>query len=254
MEDKNINQILETITELGYKIDQLKQLLPATGRFDGVDDPYSSQEINELATALSKAQGDYQPIQCSRINKYFQEKYADHDDILKAILPVLSKNELSLIQQQRSHNDGTLMLHTILIHSSGQWIESRNRIICAKNNPQVYSSTLAHLKRTSAMALLGLTIPSDIDDDDAEIAMTEHRNITAKGIALNTKYNPKENSNEVISKDQLDELEYELEEYPDIAEQVLDGLKLQTLADMPKQKYHASITKIRKIKKVRNGE
>ena len=57
-----------------------------------------------------------------------------------------------------------------------------------------------------------------------------------------------------MTKEQLEELEYELADYPDIAEKVLDGLHLQNLADMPKSKYMSSLTRIREIKMVREGK
>jgi hypothetical protein len=48
-------------------------------------------------------------------------------------------------------------------------------------------------------------------------------------------------------------MEYELAQYDDIAEQVLDGLRIQSIADIPKSKYRAAITRIREIKELRNG-
>ena len=92
------------------------------------------------------------------------------------------------------------------------------------------------------------------EDDDGEVAVATTRDTFAKGTALNTKYNAKENKAEVITKEQMDELEYELAEYPDVCEMVLDGLRIQSLADMPKQKFLQSITRIREIKSLRNGK
>lgn len=91
------------------------------------------------------------------------------------------------------------------------------------------------------------------EDDDGEIAMAEARDIIAKGPRLNTKYDPKLESYETITKEQLEELEYELKRCPDLAEEIMDGLKIQSLADMPKSKYMISITRIREIKNMREG-
>ena len=103
------------------------------------------------------------------------------------------------------------------------------------------------------MALLNITIDLDFSDDDAELAMVTQRDTFAKGTAINRKYDPREQGGELISKDQQDELEYELAQYPDITEMVLDGLKLQAIADMPKNKYKVSIERVRSIKNARNG-
>jgi len=101
--------------------------------------------------------------------------------------------------------------------------------------------------------LIGVTTGEE--DDDAEVSVATTRETFAKGVALNTKYNAKETTGEVITKEQLEELNYELSDYPDICEMVLDGLKLQNLADMPKSKFMASTTRIREIKMIRvNGK
>jgi hypothetical protein len=149
--------------------------------------------------------------------------------------------------------DGATILKTRLLHSSDQWSESRARIVPAKNDAQSYASALTYMKRHQAMALLNITISEDWSDDDAERDMTEVRNMSKAGTAINTKYNPKEQSGATITKEQLEELEYELSEFPDIAQMVLDGLKLQALADMPKSKFQVSAQRIREIKNARLG-
>ena len=64
----------------------------------------------------------------------------------------------------------------------------------------------------------------------------------------------KKESFEAITREQIEELEYELAEYPDLAESILDGLRIQSLADMPKSQYGVSIRRIREIKQLRNGK
>jgi hypothetical protein len=82
--------------------------------------------------------------------------------------------------------------------------------------------------------------------------MYSQREVKSKGVAINAKYDPRDVTKETITKEQLNELEYELAEYPDIAEMVLDGLKIQSLADIPKSKFQVSATRIREIKRIRN--
>jgi hypothetical protein len=106
------------------------------------------------------------------------------------------------------------------------------------------------MKRDQLSDLLGISWGHE--DDDGERSMFDQRDVKGKGVAISTKYNPKETSPEVISKDQLEELEYELSEYPDLAEMVLDGLKIQSLADMPKVKYMVSVQRVRELKRLRN--
>lgn len=214
---------------------------------------YCSTELDQLFSALSVAQGEYETIGCNRENPYFKVRFADLDSILSAVRPALKRNKLTFLQQVRINEEGMTILHSILGHASGQWIESRNRIIPTKNDPQTFGSTLSYLKRYAAVSLLGVTISQDKDDDDAEKDMADARHIFVKG-GLNTKYNPKEETADTITKEQREELEYELAEYPDIATQILEGLRLQSLADLPKSKFLVSIKRIREIKQLRNGK
>ncbi len=215
------------------------------------EDPYQSENISELVTALAKAQGAYPTIGADRENPYFKSNYADMHMIMKAVRPALAQNGLSLTQDTRFSQDGATILHTRLWHCSGQWLETRARILPPKNTIQDYGSTLTYNKRYAAMALLGVTIDRDPSDDDGEVAMIESRDIVAKGPS--NKYNPKEQSHETITKEQIDELEYELVGHTDLAEMVLDKLQIQSLADMPKSKYMVSLQRIREIKIKRAG-
>lgn len=211
-----------------------------------------SIEVNELYAALAKAQGDMKAATSSSENPYFKSSYADLTEIVESSRPALTKHGLAVIQQICPNNDGSNVLYTILTHSSGQYIESAMKIIPAKTDIQSLGSHITYLRRYCYASLIGVVVANE--DDDGEIAVATTRQVVAKGTALNTKYNPTENKMETITKEQLEELEYELAEYPDIANQVLDGLKIMNLADMPKSKYQVSLTRIREIKLTRNGK
>jgi hypothetical protein len=214
-------------------------------------DSYRSTDINELIASLSKAQGQYPQITFNRKDAYFQEGYADFNCIMTAVRPIMSQHGLAVYQQQRIHDGGATMLHTILSHTSGQWIESRARILPLKEGVNVYESELNKQKSLALQSLLGISITNDPADDNGYVAMQPTRMTSEKGTALNLSH---ENlSRETVTKEQLEELEYELAEYPDLAKMILDQWKLQALADMPKNKYLAAIKKIREIKLLRSG-
>lgn len=210
-----------------------------------------SADIKDLATALAKAQSEMPIAGLNKSNPYFKSSYADLQSIVAASRPSLTKYGLSVTQQIVHLEDGQSVLYTTLWHTSGQWIMSKTRIVPAKNDIQTISSHITYLKRMCYASLIGVVTGDE--DDDGETAVATSRETFAKGTALNTKYNPKEETVDVISRDQLTELEYELAEYPDICEMVLDGLKLQSLADMPASKYRAAIERVRSIKHARNG-
>jgi hypothetical protein len=211
-----------------------------------------SRDVNELYAAMAKAQSEIEVACKSSENPYFKSKYADLEEIVTVSRPALTKNGLAVLQQILPNDDGQNILYTILTHSSGQYIESAMKVIPQKTDVQSLGSYITYLRRYCYSSLIGVVVSNE--DDDGEIAVANTRQLAAKGTALNIKYNPSENRMETITKEQLEELEYELAEYPDIANQVLDGLKIQNLADMPKSKYMVSVTRVREIKQTRNGK
>lgn len=231
--------------ELLQKIDAL-----LTEKLKDIKPKYNfrSDDINDLTTALAKAQSEMIIAVPNKENPYFKNRYADLLSIINATRPALTKNGLSVVQNIIQSDDGQ-MLHTILFHTSGQYIESRMRIVPPKNDIQTIHSYSTYLKRIAYSSLIGVVTPGD--DDDGEIAMLQSREMIAKGPSV--KYDPREQSYEVITKEQLEELHYELEQYPDLAEEVMTRLAIQSLADMPKSKYKSSIERIRHIVASRNG-
>lgn len=248
MENKSFEAtvLLDAIKSLRKEIQEIKKEHTCTF-------PNRSAEIHELVTALAKAQAEYAMVSANKENPYFKSRYADYTEHVKATRPALTKYGLSVDQALVNNDDGQIVLVTTLSHASGQWKESRLKVIPPKNDIQSFGSHLAYLKRHTYSSLVGSVVDTD-DDDDGEKSVATQREVYAKGVAINTKYNPRENSGETITKEQLEELEYELGDYDDITEQVLDGLKIQNLADMPKDKFLISVKRIREIKNAREGK
>lgn len=245
MEKTEHQILLDAVNNLAAILTEIKEdLVPKR--------EYRSPQVNEIFAALAKAQASMRVASMGSENPYFKNKYADLTSIVKASRTSLTDNGLCVIQQILTE-DGQSILFTTLAHSSGQWIQSAMRILPPKNDVQSLGSYITYLKRYSYAALIGVVTDDNIDDD-GEVVVAPQRELAAKGVALNTKYNPLEETFDTITKEQLEELDYELSEYPDIAMQVLDGLKLQNLADMPKSKYHISLKRIREIKQARNGK
>lgn len=238
---------------LSKKLDTIEQKIALLHPSQDVFSSFTSHEVAALFEALAKAQGEYPDINANRNNPYYMRLYEDLHSLLKVIRPILSQHGLSFAQIIQTSPEGETWLITRLLHASGQWMHSRTKIIPTKNDYQSIGSALQYAKRQTAMALLGLTIEYDMDDDDAELAMQEYRDIKTKGTKTNTSYSKKGVSHETITKEQLDELEYELGEYIDIAEDMMDALRIQSLADMPKDKWSWSLKRIREIKQTREN-
>lgn len=236
--------LLEAINKLTLKIEVLEKKVQNPSQNRG------SSDLKELCTALAKAQGEMPIASLNKQNPYFKSRYADLTSIVAASRPALAKNGLSVTQDIQPNDDGQNILTTTLWHSSGQYLESCMRILPPKNDIQTIQSYTTYLKRMAYASLVGVVTGEE--DDDGEVAMVEAREMIARGPS--TKYNPKEQSYETITKEQLEELEYELSEYPDLAEQILDKMQIQSLADLPKSQFMRSVERIRDIKKTRNGK
>lgn len=247
MEMGNASNYIENFRLLSALIEEEKQKDKAKGQ----EKPYSSPEVSELYTALAKAQGEFKPVAFNRVNPYLGLQYVDLCNLMRATRTALTKYGLAVTQFIQTPDDGSTVLHTRLLHSSGQWMETRARLLPVKNDVAAYESTLNAQKRFSYMALLGIVPVDDPGDDDGEMAMVKSNEYIARGPAENQ--NPKKQSMDVVSKHELEELERELKDYPELAENLLEKLMLQSLADLPSSQYRTTIIRIRKIKEELNN-
>jgi len=128
-----------------------------------------SESINELASALAKAQAKITGAVKNASNPHFRSSYANLEAVWDAIREPLSSNGLSVVQTTAANNDtGTLELVTTLLHASGQFIEGRFPILAAKQDPQGLGSATSYARRFALAAIVGVYQT----DDDAEAATT----------------------------------------------------------------------------------
>lgn len=120
-----------------------------------------SESIIELAKALAKFQSEIKDP--SKSGKANYGKYVTLDELLESIRPVLSQNGLSFLQFPGG--DGQLItITTVLLHSSGEWIESEPFTLKSqKVDPQGAGSAVTYGRRYSLSAILG--VAWDTDDD-----------------------------------------------------------------------------------------
>jgi hypothetical protein len=216
-------------------------------------DPYESCNTDQICNALSNAQGSFKPVMANRSHSYMQSCYADIKAIWDILRTPLKENGLSVTQFIKTGPESTTILITRLRHVSGQWLETRSRLKIAKDDPDSYASIEAFYKRQSLVSLLCIAIENDKHDDDGETVMKGLRNTQDKGVDINKAYDPSEESFDSITKEQADELRYELNGWKDIAKDMLNRLKVDTVEDIPKSKYMWALTKIREIKQLRKG-
>ena len=124
--------------------------------------------INELAAALSKAQGEIKGAVKDSSNPFFKSRYADLASVVEALREPFAKHGLSYIQ--RTHigdKEDYVRVETVLMHSSGQSISTGFlQVPVTKIDAQGMGSALTYARRYS-LCLLGIA-PTD-DDGGAAI-------------------------------------------------------------------------------------
>lgn len=130
-----------------------------------------SESIKEIATALSKAQGEYKGAVKKATNPAFKKpgeegtKYADLEADFHCIQEPFSKHGLSITQ---SVVKGEPYLATTIMHISGEWITSYVPFKPADGaTAQLIKSFTTYAKRNGLEA--AAAIPST-DDDDGNVA------------------------------------------------------------------------------------
>lgn len=130
---------------------------------------YLSDSIDQLAAALSELQSRMRTVDKSAANPFFKSRYTPLEDIVDSIRPHLKDLGLSFTQGGRMMSENRMVLCTMVMHKSGQWIESlfpldavpdKNGVI----TPQAWGSASSYARRYGLQAALGITT-GDVDDD-----------------------------------------------------------------------------------------
>lgn len=217
---------------------------------------FMSESIDELAKAMSIAQGEYLELFYNKTNPYERWEFNDLNSIITAVRPALTKNGIFFTQLPCVDESGATIVYTRLIHSSGQWIECRSRVIPSLNNQHEFDSVLTFQKRAAACSILGIAGANDRTDDDAEKDMHVLRTQENKGTDINYVYNSKTDASyERITREQLEELEYIISDsgFHDLVKQLLSRERIETLADLPKSRYYDTLKRTNEIIALRKG-
>jgi len=128
--------------------------------------------LNELATALAKAQGEIEPAPKDSLNPFFKSRYASLPAVREAVRKSFAKHGLSVVQIP-AIIDGTLRLHTMLIHESGQHLDCGELAAQVDlSNPQQMGSAITYFRRY-ALAAISQTVADD--DDDGNMASIKQK-------------------------------------------------------------------------------
>jgi hypothetical protein len=126
----------------------------------------SSPSLKELATALSKFQGECPPIPKNREVEVtmrnggkYRYRYAEYDQIVEIVGPLLAKHGLSYTFPE-SNREFTSCL---LLHSSGEWTLTKILNIGNPQDMKEAKSMTTYGKRGALELALGIPVTEDED-------------------------------------------------------------------------------------------
>jgi hypothetical protein len=147
-----------------------------------------SESIKNLAIALCKVQEEMGLVPKDSDNPYFKSKYAGMASVVQLAMPILTKNGLA-ISQICGESEGdipTVVVETVLMHESGEWISGRLKMFAVKKvsgggeqptgDPQAFGSCITYARRYAFMAIIGLV--ADEDDDGNKATWNKGEKIT----------------------------------------------------------------------------
>jgi hypothetical protein len=131
-----------------------------------------SETFVELTKALAQAQGDFPPVPKSRTNPHLKNKYATLDDVINTIRAPLKAHGLSFVQPLSNGTDGAVVLETIIMHESGEWISTTAHVPAMGENRgvnelQSFGAALTYMRRYMLTAMLGISSEEDGDGQKA---------------------------------------------------------------------------------------
>jgi len=118
-----------------------------------------SESITNIAKGLMLFHVKVDKLKKDAKNPFFKSEYCTLDNIINTIELPLNESGLSFAQ----FPSGEHGLTTILMHESGEWIESEYFMKPVKDDPQGAGSVITYQRRYALASILGLSV--DVDDD-----------------------------------------------------------------------------------------
>ena len=128
--------------------------------------------MKEISLAILKAQSEMSNPKKGATNPFFKSKYADLNAVREAVLPVLNSHGISVLQPI-VHIEGKNFVKTVLLHESGEQMESFTEIMHSKaNDAQAQGSGISYARRYALQSFVCV----GADDDDGQEAVKQAKN------------------------------------------------------------------------------
>ena len=124
-----------------------------------------SEEIGHLSAALVKAQSEVDNAVKNATNPHFRSSYANLEAVLFTVKPILAKHDLSVVQFP-GYEDGVCTLSTLVLHKSGEWLQSEAGAPLDKPTAWSVGSCVTYLRRYSLASICQIAQ----EDDDGSAA------------------------------------------------------------------------------------
>lgn len=140
-----------------------------------------SESIVEISKALAKFQEEVKQPLKDADNPFFKSKYVPLENVVETISEYGPKNGLSFVQWPRNDEKGRVGVATLLMHTSGEFIEFDPVYMKAdKETAQGAGALITYLKRYSLSAIYGITSDQDDDGNQASGNLNTPSNQSAK--------------------------------------------------------------------------
>jgi len=124
----------------------------------------TSPSITTIAAVLPKAQAEIKGAVKDATNPHFKSRYADLTSVIEACKAALNKHGITFLQPVRSGESG-VVVETVLLHTSGEWISDELELPVSKNDAQGVGSAITYGRRYGLQSMVG--IPAEDDDGNA---------------------------------------------------------------------------------------
>lgn len=118
-----------------------------------------------LVDALVAAQLELKNPPLNGFNPHFKSKFATLLDVRDAIVPVMNRHGIAVVQAFAVSPEGTHLLNTFLIKNKDDIITS-SAVIPPPANIQAWAASVTYIRRVSLLAIAGVVGDPDADAED----------------------------------------------------------------------------------------